>query len=120
MRRESVARAAHLTLLLLVCVIFGYSFIVTKDLLAQGFPLFLLLGFRFSLGGALLLGLRPCRALGGQTRFQRGELRCGALLGAVTFVAYVFQTIGTGLTTPAKNGLFTGLYVIFVPLLLMA
>jgi drug/metabolite transporter (DMT)-like permease len=119
MRRESAARAVHFTLLLLVCVVFGYSFVVVKDLLTRGFPLFLLLGLRFLLGGALLLGLRPCRLLGGQARFQRGEFRYGALLGAVTFTAYVFQTIGTSITTPAKNGLFTGLYVIFVPLLLM-
>jgi drug/metabolite transporter (DMT)-like permease len=120
MRRESAARAVNLTLLLLVCIVFGYSFITVKDLLTGGFPLFLLLGLRFLLGGALLLGLRPCRLLGGQARFRRAEFRYGVLLGVVTFAAYVFQTIGTGLTTPAKNGLFTGLYVIFVPLLLMA
>ncbi|MDR0381559.1 MAG: DMT family transporter [Oscillospiraceae bacterium] len=120
MRREGAARAGYLALMLLVCVVFGYSFIVVKNLLTQGFPLFLLLGLRFLLGGVLLLCLRPCRAFGGRTPLRRDEFRCGALLGAVTFAAYVLQTVGVGITTPAKNGLFTGLYVIFVPLLLMA
>ncbi|MDR1069434.1 MAG: DMT family transporter [Gracilibacteraceae bacterium] len=105
-----------IAVLVLFGLIFGYSFIVLKDLLSGGFPIWLLLAFRFGFGALLLLALRraaPVRS------FDRATVRGGVLVGAVIFFAYAFQTFGLELTTPAKNGLLTGLYVIIVPVFMM-
>ncbi|MDR0434086.1 MAG: DMT family transporter [Gracilibacteraceae bacterium] len=103
--------------MVLFALIFGYSFIVLKNLISAGFPIWLLLAFRFFFGTLLLLALR--RAAPFQP-FDRATVRAGLLVGAAIFLAYAFQTFGLELTTPAKNGLFTGLYVIIVPLIMMA
>ncbi|MDR1604786.1 MAG: DMT family transporter [Gracilibacteraceae bacterium] len=97
-------------------VIFGFSFVVLKSLLSGGFPIWLLLACRFCAGALLLLAARPPAAA---PPFDRATLKAGILVGAVIFFAYAFQTFGLELTSPAKNGLFTGLYVVIVPFIVM-
>jgi drug/metabolite transporter (DMT)-like permease len=49
----------------------------------------------------------------------RENIRCGITVGIAIFLGFALQTVGAVYTTPAKNGVYTGLYVIFVPLAVM-
>jgi drug/metabolite transporter (DMT)-like permease len=102
--------------MLAFCLCFGFSFIVLKELLNNNFPIFLMLAIRFTAGGVIILVLRQCRP---HPPWDRPTLFMGVLVGLAIFAAYVFQTYGLKYTTPAKNGLFTGLYVIYVPIIVM-
>jgi len=108
-------------------VIFGLSFIVLKVLLDEQMPPFLLISIRFTIGTALLFVAsksisffqKHVKHNETNNRFTKREVILGLIAGGVIFVAYTLQTIGAQTTTPAKNGLFTDLFVIFVPLLTM-
>jgi drug/metabolite transporter (DMT)-like permease len=51
------------------------------------------------------------------TKFEKGDVKFGALLGVVLALGYITQTIGLELTTAATSGFLTGLYVVFTPLI---
>jgi drug/metabolite transporter (DMT)-like permease len=104
----------YVALMLAVCVVWGFGFIVVKGLLASNVPALLLIAVRFAIGAAALALIRAARR---HAPFTRAELGRGLTVGAVTLAAFACQTFGARLTTPAKNGLFTGLYVIFAPLM---
>lgn len=106
----------YIFLLLLVCIIFGFSYIVMKDLLGLNFPTFLLIAIRFSIGVLLLLFIRK---IANPSKINVNEIKYGFIIGIVIFFGFALQTIGLKYTTPANNGVLTGLYVIFVPLLIM-
>jgi drug/metabolite transporter (DMT)-like permease len=53
-----------------------------------------------------------------KVKFKKKEVLNGAVVGAVTFAAFAFQTYGAYFTTPSKNGMLTGLYVVIVPIIL--
>jgi drug/metabolite transporter (DMT)-like permease len=102
---------AHL-LLLTVVFVWGSTFVLVKDALADISPL--LFNFlRMALASLCLLVIY---------RHHIGHIdKRGMLYGAVTglFLAtgYQFQTSGLRLTTPSKSAFITGMSVIFVPLL---
>jgi len=89
-------------------VIWGATFVVIKGALADISP-FLFIAARFTLA-ALVLG-----AIYGK-KLQRTALKGGILAGALLFTAFVFQTEGLALTTPAKSAFLTGLSIPMVPL----
>jgi len=109
-------KSLYIILLILVCTIFGFSFVIVKYLLEINFPTFLLLGLRFTIGAGFLLLIRKFIRL---PKINEKEIRNGFVLGIVIFIGFALQTFGAIFTTPAKNGLFTGLYVIFVPLIII-
>ncbi len=98
--------------LLLITLIWGWTFVVMKDSIAQ-VPVFSFLAVRFSLA---LLTLAPFvwRSLSTLTRSQ---VRGGIVTGLFLFAGYAFQTLGLQYTTVAKSGFITGLYVVLVPVL---
>ena len=98
--------------LLTAAVIWGSSFIVMKDAVAD-VPVFLLLGIRFTLAG-LLLGLVFRRNLAAS---WRAVLRHGAVCGVLLLAAYATQTYGLMTTTPGKNAFLTAVYCVIVPFL---
>ncbi|MDR2834902.1 MAG: DMT family transporter [Bacteroidales bacterium] len=111
-------------LLLLQCTIFGFSFIIVKLILVQGISPFLFLAIRFLIGAfALFLFsqlLNIFRNKKGEiSKISKKELKYGFIAGLLLFIAFVLQTFGASYTTPAKNGVFTGLFVIFVPIVFM-
>jgi len=118
----TVHKTGYILLLVFQCAIFGFSFIVLKSLLTRGYPIFFLLGIRFLIGAILLFFVGRFLIAGRKKktrRFGKKESVYGLIAGAAVFIAFALQTWGLNFTTPAKNGLFTGLYVIFVPLILM-
>lgn len=109
--RGSRPLRAHLLLLAVVCI-WGATFVVVKDALADVSPL--LFNFlRMSLAFV-------CLALiyrGHFGRMNRGSLAAGAAIGLCLAMGYQFQTAGLRLTTPSKSAFITGMVVVLVPLL---
>lgn len=103
-------RARIDALLLLVTMIWGSTFLVTKYMI-HVVGLFSYLGYNFGLGTLTLVLLFHRRLF----RITRSEVLSGVLLGTLIFVGYSCQTIGLQYTTTSKAGFLTGLYVPLVP-----
>ena len=102
---------AHV-LLVAVVFIWGSTFVVVKDALADISPLL------FNLIRMTLAFL--CLALfyrGHFHRIGRPALIAGAIVGFCLAMGYQFQTAGLRLTTPSKSAFITGMVVVLVPLL---
>ncbi len=110
-RNVSRSQLAHL-LLLLVVVVWGATFVLVKEALADSSPLLFNL-LRMTLA-ALALALVNLRHLKG---VSMRSLARGALAGLFLAAGYQFQTVGLARTTPAKSAFITGMVVVFVPLL---
>jgi drug/metabolite transporter (DMT)-like permease len=105
---------AHI-LLVLVTLVWGATFVVIKDALADISPL-LFNAVRMTLA-AVTLALVYARHL---RRLTRGALLGGILIGALLWLSYEFQTTGLGITTASKSAFITGFSVILVPVFLFA
>ena len=99
-------------LLLSATAVWGATFVVVKDIVANmqvlGF-----LAWRFGIAGVLLAVLRPRTVLA----VGRRGLARGALLGVALSGGYMAQTLGLRYTPAAISGFITGLQVVFTPLL---
>lgn len=100
-------------ILALVCFIWGSTFIVVKEAIAD-ISILLFLTLRFSIAAVLLAvlfgmrkGLSPVR----------DSLRGGITAGVLLFTGYVVQTFGLRYTSATKTGFITGLYIPLVPIL---
>jgi drug/metabolite transporter (DMT)-like permease len=93
--------------------VWGATFFMVKDALAGVDPV-ALVAHRFLLSALLL---SPW-ALTRPTRFK--HLKESFILAVLLFLLYVSQTIGLAYTTASNSGFITGLFVIFVPLFLLA
>jgi drug/metabolite transporter (DMT)-like permease len=101
---------AHLAIVA-AAVLFGTTFVVVKDAVADVEPV-PFLAVRFSLAGLLMLLLVPRRPAP-----ARGEVRAGGLCGLSLLAGYLFQTIGLQYTTASASAFITYLLVVFVPVL---
>jgi drug/metabolite transporter (DMT)-like permease len=113
--QPSITKTRRLLLdlgLLYAAVVWGASFIVVKNALAGVHPV-TMIGYRF-LVSALLLApwalRRPDR---------RRHLRDSLPLSGLLVALYVSQTWGLRFTTAANSGFITGLFVLFVPIILL-
>jgi drug/metabolite transporter (DMT)-like permease len=99
-------------ILLAVSAIWGGAFVIMKDALDRlddnSF-----LAWRFSIATLILIILKP-KVL---TQINRKFLLKGVLVGTFLGSGYIFQSFGLTLTTVAKTGFITGLYVVFTPVL---
>jgi drug/metabolite transporter (DMT)-like permease len=93
--------------LLGITAIWGTSFVVIKDALADISPV-LFLAARFTIAAIVLAFLY-------RARLRRSALGPGLLAGGLLFTAFVFQTEGLALTTPSKSAFLTGLSIPLVP-----
>ena len=103
--------AADLALVAMT-LLWGASFLVTKDLLAA-IPPDVLIALRFALSAAALALVRPRAIL----RPDRRVWRAGLVLGAALYLSFALQTFGLAYTTPARSAFLTAGYVFLVPLL---
>lgn len=97
--------------LLYAAAVWGASFIVVKNALAGVHPV-TMIGYRFLISAALLSPWVLRRR--DRARLLRESLPLSGLLIAL----YVSQTWGLRYTTAANSGFITGLFVLFVPLIL--
>lgn len=102
---------AHV-LLLAVVFVWGATFVLIKDALADVSPL--LFNLMRMVLAALCLGAIYWRHIG---QIDRVALGRGALAGLFLATGYQFQTAGLKLTTPSNSAFLTGMTVIFVPLI---
>jgi drug/metabolite transporter (DMT)-like permease len=100
--------------LLLVAVIWGSAFVAQRLGMDQIGP-FAFNAARFAVGSLTLI---PILGWQGLRVPPWNELRSGALLGMLLFVAATLQQVGLVWTTAGKAGFITGLYIVIVPLLL--
>ncbi len=98
--------------LLAMTAVWGSTFVLIKDVLAQ-MPVADFLAVRFAVAAIvmLLLFARPMRRLG------RRQILRGVLLGLVYGVAQLLQTWGLARIAPSVSGFVTGMYVVFTPIL---
>jgi drug/metabolite transporter (DMT)-like permease len=97
--------------LIFMSMIWGATFLVTKDTLKLIGP-FTYLGICYAIATLTLILIFHRRLL----RLTRRELLSGGLIGVALFAGYAFQTVGLQWTTVSKAGFITGLYVPLVPL----
>jgi drug/metabolite transporter (DMT)-like permease len=103
--------------LLVAALLYGVTFPLVKDALADITPFAYLLG-RFTIAAVLLA---PVMILAFRSS-PDGEprafvVRIGIVAGVVLFAGYAAQTVGLQHTTPATSAFVTGLYVIITPVL---
>ena len=96
-------------LLVLTTLLWGTSFIITKNL-TEEVPIFLYLGIRFSIA---IIGFIPYFIR--IKRINKKILFFGTLTGLMYYFAIVFQTLGIQTTTAGKAAFITGLSTIMVP-----
>jgi drug/metabolite transporter (DMT)-like permease len=106
---SSKKRIIAVFLLILTTVLWGTSFILTKNI-TESVPIFLYMGVRFAIA---FLGFTPLF-------FHLKNLNKKALLlslftGIIYFFGYAIQTYGLQTTTAGKAGFVTGLSAIIVP-----
>ena len=114
MEKNQFKNVKYILLFITVTIIWGGSFLFVNDLLHDNIPIFLLMAVRFTIGSAFLLVLRKINKA---PPITKAEVIHGSVMGLIIFVAFFLQTLGAYYTTPAKNGMLTGLYVVFVALL---
>lgn len=102
--------------LALVAVIWGSTFVVVKQALADVSTLYFLF-LRFSLASlCLLLLFAPAFRKMTWREFGQG-LGGGAIAGLFLWLGYILQTVGLKYTTAGNSGFLTGLYIVLVPLI---
>jgi drug/metabolite transporter (DMT)-like permease len=94
-------------------IIWGATFVVIKDALPD-ISTIAYLAIRFGLAAAIMGAIywRAVRAL------TWPAIWAGAPIGLVMFGGYMFQVGGLRQTTPSKAAFVTGMYVVFVPIIL--
>lgn len=98
---------------MLLTVLWGTTFVVVKDALSHGDP-FSFLALRFGVGAGVLT------VLSGRKVLSPIHLRRGGVLGLFLFAGFAFQTVGLEDTTPSRSAFITGMYVLLVPVVMLA
>lgn len=99
-------------LLVLVTIIWGGTFLITKNAITLSGP-FTYLALCYSIA-TLTLAVIFHKRLWHITRF---ELLSGLIIGLFLFTGYTLQTVGLSSTSVSKAGFITGMYVPLVPIL---
>ena len=96
--------------LLLVTLIWGSTFVTTKDIVERWPPL-TYLALRLSVAALVLIALFPRQLTGA----RRAEWRAGATLGLLFGVGFTGQAFGLVFTSPSKSAFISGLTTPLVP-----
>ncbi len=96
--------------LLIVAIIWGSGFVVTKNALDNMTPYYIL-GFRFFIS-TVLLGIISFKKL---KMITRKEIKSGIIIGLFLFFGFATQTVGLKYTTAGKQGFITATNVVMVP-----
>lgn len=98
--------------MVLVTILWGANFVVSKCAMAEGLTPNYYTALRFC-GAFLILAVLYRHRL---RHISRTTLKAGFYIGLAVGLGYILQTIGLTMTTAAKTGFLTGLYVVLVPL----
>lgn len=100
--------------LLLVAMVWGGGFVITKNALDVMTPLYFL-AVRFMIAGLLmaLIFLPKLKAA------SLKDIKSSCIVGIFLSLGFITQTFGAHLTTPAKSSFITGLNVVLVPFIMI-
>ncbi len=107
--------------LVLAAVIWGFAFVAQCDAAAK-IDIFLLLAIRYLLGGISLIPIillyeNPSEAKMSIKPSRKRTILCGAVCGAILFLASLLQQTGINMNPNAsKAGFITGTYTVMVPI----
>ncbi len=101
--------------LLLVAMVWGGGFVITKNALDAITPLYFL-SFRFMIAGLIMFILFFKRIV----KASLTDIKNGCIVGVFLALGFITQTFGAALTTPAKSSFITGINVVLVPFVLMS
>jgi drug/metabolite transporter (DMT)-like permease len=107
--RSSKRSTIGIVLLILTTILWGTSFIITKNI-TEDVPIFFYIGLRFAIA---LVGFIPFFPY--LKHLNKRVLLMGLGTGMLYFFGFAIQTIGLQTTTAGKTGFITGLSVIIVP-----
>lgn len=99
--------------LLLCAIIWGIGFVATDVSLKEGIKPFYTMTIRFTIA-FVLLSLFFYKKM---KTINKQDLKAGAIIGIILFLAFGAQTVGLQFTTPGKQSFLTGTYVVIVPFL---
>ncbi|MFW9896180.1 MAG: DMT family transporter [Candidatus Thorarchaeota archaeon] len=105
----SKKRILAILLLVLTTVLWGTSFILTKNI-TETVPIFLYIGLRFAIA---FLGFAPM--FFHLKNLNKKMLFMSFITGMIYFIGFAIQTCGLQTTTAGKAGFVTGLSAIIVP-----
>lgn len=100
--------------LLLVAMVWGGGFVVTKNALAVMTPLYFL-AIRFMIAGLLMVIIFLPRI----RKVSWQDIKRSCIVGVFLSLGFITQTFGAHLTTPAKSSFITGLNVVIVPFIMI-
>ena len=98
--------------MILVALIWGVTFVLVKNALADIGP-YLFLGIRFVLAFFVLAMFSFKNII----KVELSTVAAGCLLGFFLFIGYVFQTVGLQYTSSSNAGFITGVSVVLVPIM---
>lgn len=101
--------------LLIASAIWGSTFIVIKDL-AKAISPYDMMGVRYTIT-ALIMGAIFLPML---RKADRDTWKHGMIIGLVFGIGQVFQTVGISMTPASTAGFITGMYIIVIPILMLA
>jgi drug/metabolite transporter (DMT)-like permease len=101
--------------LLLVAMVWGGGFVVTKNALETITPLYFL-SFRFMIAGLIMFAIFFKRIVKAPLK----DIKNGCIVGVFLALGFITQTFGAAYTTPAKSSFITGINVVLVPFVLIA
>lgn len=99
-----------ITLLVGVTAVWGWTFLSVKDAVLK-MPVMDFLAIRFTIATVIMVLIRPKAVF----RITRRQLRHGIILGILLGAAYIAQTFGLQITSPATAGFITGIAVVLTP-----
>ena len=99
-------------LLLSATVVWGSSFIILKETIAEA-PALFVIGIRFLISSFLLGAL----FFGKLKKISKQAFKQGVILGVVLSLAYITQTLGLKYIGAGKNAFITSLYCVMCPFL---
>ncbi len=102
-------------LLLLAATIWGFAFVFQRSAMEHMGPLFFS-GLRMGLATVFLLIV--AKLMLGRISFEFADLKRGVILGLLLTAGNGLQQIGLVTTTAGKAGFITGLYMVFIPIML--
>lgn len=99
--------------LVIVTIIWGLGFPITKIAVNNGFGANTIMVGRFLTASIILSAIYFRRF----KNINKDILKYGIITGVFLFFGFYFQTLGNVFTTPSKNGFITQLNIVFVPYL---
>ncbi len=99
--------------LLLVAVVWGIGFIISKNALDYMDPIYLMF-LRFTLSSVLMAIIFWKKLL----KIKLKDLEAGVIIGLFLFLGFLFQTVGLQYTTVSKQAFITASNVVMVPFIL--